>query len=139
MTESGQSADTLRPPTTRIVDSVDDITADWLTEALHQAGCLDQGRVASLGSELMSVGQLGLVARLTLSYDGAGPDVPPTAMVKLPSKDAGSRAVGVALGIYESEVRFTKRSRRPSASGCRGCIGPTWNRRPAASHFSSRI
>jgi Phosphotransferase enzyme family len=106
VTESGRSADTLRPPTTRIVDSVDDIAPDWLTDALHQTGCLDEGRVTSFSSELMSVGQLGLVARLTLSYDGAGPDVPPTAMVKLPSNDAGSRAVGVALGIYESEVRF---------------------------------
>jgi aminoglycoside/choline kinase family phosphotransferase len=106
VTESGRSADTLRPPTTRIVDSVDDIAADWLTDALHQTGCLDEGRVTSFGTELMSVGQLGLVARLTLSYDGAGPDVPPTAMVKLPSNDAGSRAVGVALGVYESEVRF---------------------------------
>lgn len=106
MTESGRGADTLRPPSTRIVDSVDDVTAAWLTDALHHAGCLDPGRVASFSSELMSVGQLGLVARLTLTYEGAGPDAPPTAMVKLPSKDAGSRAVGVALGIYESEVRF---------------------------------
>lgn len=106
VTESGPSADTLRPPTTRIVDSIDDITTDWLTDALHHAGCLDQGRVASFRSELMSVGQLGLVGRLTLTYEGAGADVPPTTMVKLPSKDAGSRAVGVALGIYESEVRF---------------------------------
>jgi hypothetical protein len=54
----------------------------------------------------MSVGQLGLVARLTLTYEAAGADVPPTTMVKLPSKDAGSRAMDVALGIYESEVRF---------------------------------
>lgn len=54
----------------------------------------------------MSVGQLGLVARLTLTYEGAGPDVPPSLMVKLPSTDGGSRAVGVALGISESEVRF---------------------------------
>jgi Phosphotransferase enzyme family len=106
VTESERSADTLRRSATRIVDSVDDIAADWLTDALHQTGCLDEGRVTSFSSELMSVGQLGLVARLTLSYDGAGPDVPPTAMVKLPSHDAGSRAAGVALGIYESEVRF---------------------------------
>jgi len=106
MTHSGQSAGIVRSPTPTIVDSVDDITADWLTNALHQAGCLDRGRVTSFSSELMSVGQLGLVARLTLTYAEAGPDVPPTAMVKLPSNDAGSRGLGVALGIYESEVRF---------------------------------
>jgi aminoglycoside/choline kinase family phosphotransferase len=106
VTESGRSGDTLRAPTTRILDSIDDIGADWLTDALRQTGCLDQGRVASFTSEIMSVGQLGLVARLTLTYEGAGSDVPPTVMVKLPSMDGGSRAVGVALGIYESEVRF---------------------------------
>jgi Phosphotransferase enzyme family len=106
VTESAHSADTLQPRTTRIVDSVDEIAADWLTDALHRAGRLDEGRVASFSSELMSVGQLGLVARLNLTYERAGPGAPPTAMVKLPSKDAGSRAVGVALGIYEGEVRF---------------------------------
>jgi Phosphotransferase enzyme family len=106
MTESGQIADTRRPPVAKIVDSVDDLTAAWLTDALRQAGGLNGGRVASFTSELMSVGQLGLVARLTLSYDGARPDVPPTVMVKLPSKDAGSRAIGVTLGVYEGEVRF---------------------------------
>ena len=41
MTESGRSADTLRQPTARIVDSVDDVTAAWLTDVLHHAGCLD--------------------------------------------------------------------------------------------------
>jgi Phosphotransferase enzyme family len=106
VTESGQRADTLRTPTPKIVDSLDHITAAWLTDALRQAGCLDGGRIASLTSELMSVGQLGSVARLTLTYEDAGPDVPPTVMVKLPSKDAGSRALGIALGVYESEVRF---------------------------------
>jgi hypothetical protein len=106
VTESGRSADTLGPPATRIVDSLDEIATDWLTDALREAGFLDEGRVASFSSELMSVGQLGLVARLTLTYEGAGPDVPPSAMLKLPSKDDGSRAVGVALGIYEGEVRF---------------------------------
>jgi hypothetical protein len=38
MTESGQSADTLRPSATRIVDSVDDVSADWLTDARFSAG-----------------------------------------------------------------------------------------------------
>ena len=106
MTGPRHGADILRPPMTRIVDSVEDIGAQWVTDALRQAGCLDDGRVASFQSELMSVGQLGLVARLSLTYQGAGPDAPPTVMVKLPSKDLGSRGLGVALGVYEGEVRF---------------------------------
>jgi hypothetical protein len=106
MTGLEQDVGTLGSPVATIVDSVDDITADWLTGALRQAGCLDGGRVAAFSSELMSVGQLGSVARLTLTYQGAGPDVAPTVMVKWPSRDAGSRAIGVTLGVYESEVRF---------------------------------
>jgi hypothetical protein len=93
--------------TTTIVDSVDEITPDWLTDALRQARVLDEGRVTSFESEVMSVGQLGLVARLSLTYDDVGTgNPPPTVMVKLASRDAGSRAAGVALGIYEAEVRF---------------------------------
>ncbi|CQD18200.1 aminoglycoside phosphotransferase [Mycobacterium lentiflavum] len=106
MTESGVGANVLRPRSARIVDSVDDITAAWLTDALRQGGRLDSGQVVAFSSELMSVGQLGSVARLTLAYRDAGPDVTPTVMVKWPSKDAGSRAIGVTLGVYESEVRF---------------------------------
>lgn len=106
MTTSGRRADTLRPPVATIVDSVEDITTAWLTDALEQAGCLGGGHVVSFTGESMSVGQLGSVARLTLTYQGAGPDAPPTVMIKLPSKDAGSRAIGVTLGIYEGEVRF---------------------------------
>ncbi len=49
MTESGRSADTLHPPPTRIVDSIDDIGADWLTDALRQAGCLGTGHGAAAG------------------------------------------------------------------------------------------
>lgn len=106
MTASGQSADILVPPTARIVDSVADITPGWLTDALRQTSHLTEGRVTSFQSELMSVGQLGLVARLTLNYEGAGSDAPPTVMVKLPSEDSGSRTIGVTLGVYEGEVRF---------------------------------
>jgi hypothetical protein len=46
VTESGPTADTLHPPAIGIADSIDDITADWLTVALHHAGGLDQARVA---------------------------------------------------------------------------------------------
>jgi len=106
MTDSASPIDIALDRTTAIVDAVDEVTPEWLTDALRHAGVLDGGRVTAVASELMSVGQLGLVARLTLTYDGAGPDAPPTVMAKLPSIDAGSRAAGTTLGIYEAEVRF---------------------------------
>ncbi|WAJ43505.1 hypothetical protein OK015_20150 [Mycobacterium sp. Aquia_216] len=57
--------------------------------------------MASLTSELISVGKPGSAARLALSCEGAGPEVPQTAMVELPS----GGAIGVTLGC-EGEVRF---------------------------------
>lgn len=86
----------------------------------------------------MSVGQLGSVARLALTYEDAGSDVPQTAMVKWPSKDAGSRAIGVTLGVYEGEVRFYQEIAPTIGTRVPGCIGRTSNRRPAGSPSSSR-
>lgn len=91
---------------TAIIDSVGQATPRWLTGTLKAAGVLRQAEVTELTSELMNVGQLGLVARLSLGYDGAEPGAPLTVMLKLPSADAGSRGLGVTLGFYESEVGF---------------------------------
>jgi hypothetical protein len=91
---------------TAIIDSIDQATPRWLTGALKAAGVLRQGEVTGLTSDLMNVGQLGLVARLSLCYDGAEPGAPLTVMLKLPSTDAGRRGFGVTLGLYEAEVEF---------------------------------
>jgi len=123
MTDSAPTIDASGHRTTTLVDAIDDITPDWLTGALRQSGVLDEGTVTGLTSEVMSVGQLGLVARLNLTYDRAAPAAPPTVMVKLPSSDAGSRSAGITLGIYEAEVRFYQciaPTRHPSAAAVLG-------------------
>jgi hypothetical protein len=57
-------------------------------------------------TELIGTGQVGLVARARLEYDDPAPGGPASVVVKLPSPDAGSRQMGVAMGLYEAEVRF---------------------------------
>ena len=90
------SSPTIAPSGRRmgIVDSFDQLTPDRLTDALRESGVLDaDGRVSSVSSELMRVGQLGKVARLTLSYEGTQGDAPAAIMAKPPSVDEGSRGI----------------------------------------------
>jgi hypothetical protein len=44
--------------------------------------------------------------RFTLAYDVEEPGAPASVVVKLAAADATSRATAVALGSYETEVRF---------------------------------
>ena len=90
---------------TVIADTIDDLTAEWFTGALREGGTIAADTsVRSTTSALIGTGQLGLVARSELAYDGgAGPA---SLVVKLPSQDQGSRQMGAAMGVYESEVRF---------------------------------
>lgn len=97
-----------RPP---IVDAIEELTAQWFTEVLRDSGVIDSlTSVAQVDTGLFGTGQLGLVARSTLRYDHETTDraasAPRSLIVKLPSADEGSRALGVAMGAYESEVRF---------------------------------
>ena len=92
-----------RPP---IVDSIEALTARWYTEALRDSGVIGTtASVTDVETRLFGTGQLGLVARSVLRYDHAA-DAPASLIVKLPSTDEHSRALGVAMGAYEAEVRF---------------------------------
>jgi hypothetical protein len=97
---------------TPIVDTPEDLTAEWFTSALREGGTLAAtASVTSARSELIGTGQVGMVVRSELSYDadaGEVADGPGSLVVKLPSKEAGARQIGVAMGLYESETRFYK-------------------------------
>jgi hypothetical protein len=90
----------------RILDTTDDLTPEWFTGVLRGSGTLGAAdAVVSVDPTVIGVGQVGLVVRAQLGYAGANPG-PAALIVKLPSTDAGSRQLGAAMGIYESEVRF---------------------------------
>ena len=92
---------------TAIVDTLDQLTPEWLTDALRASGTLpEDAAVHEATTSLIGTGQLGLVGLVELSYDGDAGATPPRIIVKLPSADAGSRQMGSMMGIYESEVRF---------------------------------
>jgi len=88
--------------------TVGDITPDWLTGALKQAGVLADGRVSQIRAEPMGVG-LGFMSamqRLNLDYDGAAPDAPRRLISKLPPVDPGARQIDLVFQFYEKETGF---------------------------------
>ncbi|GJM38938.1 MAG: hypothetical protein DHS20C19_23050 [Acidimicrobiales bacterium] len=98
--------------------AIDDLSIDWLTEALHAAGELPaEGRVQTFRSEPIGVGVglMGLLYRLSLDYDG--PAGPATAIAKFPVPHAETRHVAKTFRFYEKEVGFYRDLAPRSAFG----------------------
>ena len=90
----------------RVPSGLEDITPEWLTAALRDAG-LDV-RVASVTPESIGegVGVNGMTARLHIRYapgSGAGPA---SLVAKLPPTLPASKEIGLRLGFYENEIHF---------------------------------
>jgi ecdysteroid kinase len=80
--------------------TVDDVDAEWL------AAVLDTGPISSLTVAPIGTGQMSLTYRVGLGYadpERAGPE---SVVIKLAADDETSRSTGIALGIYEAEIRF---------------------------------
>ncbi len=94
----------------RLLHTAADVTSEWLTDALTQAGALEPGtRVDHFTTEAIGTGQMADTTRFTLTYDRGGADHeagPATIVGKFASADEQSRATGLALRAYEIEVRF---------------------------------
>lgn len=88
-----------------IAETFEDLTPDWFTYALRAGGTIGaDASVTSVDVHHIGTGQLGSVTLAKLEYDGATD--PASLVVKQASRDAGSRGMGVVMGVYRSEVRF---------------------------------
>lgn len=76
-----------------------DLTADWLTEVLPG------DPVRDFTVERIGTGQMSECYRIALEYapDASGPA---SVVIKVAAADPTSRQTGLALGLYEREVRF---------------------------------
>jgi Phosphotransferase enzyme family len=85
--------------TTDVIERPSDLTAEWL------ATSVGAGAVTDFGYERIGTGQMSECYRVALTYtDGAaGPD---SVVLKVAATDPVSRQTGLALGLYEREVRF---------------------------------
>ena len=86
----------------------EDITTDWLTDALRSSGIITSSSVTSINAGDTSAGQgfTGRIARLTVTYDSHEKDVPGSIIAKFPSYDPTIRAAVTDSAMsYEREIR----------------------------------
>lgn len=82
-----------------LIERPADLTADWLTAALGA------GRVDDFTVERIGTGQMSECYRVGLTYSD-GQDGPASVVLKVAAADSSSRQTGLAMGLYEREVRF---------------------------------
>ena len=91
-----------------IPNSPYELTAAWLTEALHYKLPSSDASVTSYTVESIGEGKgfMHQIARLRLDYDDEPKDLPRTTIIKLPSTDPDVKAISDKMGDHQREVRF---------------------------------
>ena len=82
-----------------MIERPSDLSVDWLTAAIGAA------TVTDFDFERIGTGQMSECYRVTLTY-ADGEDGPESVVLKVAATDPSSRQTGLALGLYEREVRF---------------------------------
>ncbi|HXA90501.1 MAG TPA: phosphotransferase, partial [Mycobacterium sp.] len=90
----------MAPNTEQVIEGPDDLTASWLAEKIGG------GAVADFAVERIGTGQMSECYRVGLTYADAGAGGPRSVVLKVAATDPVSRQTGLALGLYEREVRF---------------------------------
>lgn len=103
-----------------LIERPTDLTDEWLTAALGA------GTVAGHEIERIGTGQMSECYRVTLAY-ADGQTGPPTAVLKVAAADPNSRQTGLALGLYEREVRFYAEIAPALAGGEAGPFAPCYH------------
>ena len=96
-------------PDIRLPRTEEDVTPDWMTDALHASGALAADRrVKAVACSRIGegVGMLSRLFRLGLTYDGPSGDAPATVVLKLPTTDPQMRFLADSLNAYGREVKF---------------------------------
>ena len=85
-------------PIDTLIERPADLTAEWLTTALGAT-------VADFSHERIGTGQMSECYRVALTY-ADGESGPASVVLKVAAADPSSRQTGLAMGLYEREVRF---------------------------------
>jgi hypothetical protein len=88
--------------------SIEELTPDWLTEALRSSGVLSSGSVIAVETQVIGegVGMVGQLARLTISYSNDAAALPTHMIAKLPSPYEANRAQMQMFRYYTREALF---------------------------------
>jgi hypothetical protein len=122
--------------------SPQDLSPEWVTDAMRGAGALPAGRVSELEIQTLTDGGTGFTGdtvRVRLTYEGAD-DGPDSVIAKFPTSDLQTRGMLEQFDAYAREIRFYQRfaHRMPcptptflgadyDAKGARG-TGPTMSK-----------
>jgi hypothetical protein len=87
--------------------SVDDLTADWLSEGLVESGVLQGSVVTDFTMDVLGhqVGFNGEVVIITPTYSPPTQSAPASLVLKIPTASK-NRILGQTIGLYEKEIRF---------------------------------
>jgi aminoglycoside/choline kinase family phosphotransferase len=85
-----------------------DLSPEWLTDALRAGGVISGSKVTAIEKEILGEGAgfMGQLARVKLQYDNDAPDAPRSLIAKFPSNLPENRHVADAFRFYEREIRF---------------------------------
>ncbi|KAA0111735.1 phosphotransferase [Mycolicibacterium sp. P1-5] len=81
-----------------VIERPSDLTTEWLAAAISAP-------VAGFTVDRIGTGQMSECYRIGLTYDG-GATGPESVVLKVAATDPTSRQTGLALGLYEREVKF---------------------------------
>jgi hypothetical protein len=86
----------------------DQLSAEWLTEALRYTGVIQKSAVISFDTEIIGEGSgfIGSVARIRLQYDKREPDAPASLIAKFPGASPAGREIGNLFDFYNREIKF---------------------------------
>ena len=88
--------------------TISEVTTVWLTDVLQSAALLQSAAVCAVRTESIGAveGNLGVLARLHLTYDRPVPAAPRTIIAKLSTPDPELRKICARFRFYAREVRF---------------------------------
>jgi hypothetical protein len=88
--------------------SIEELTPDWLTEALKSSGALSSGSVIAVDTQIIGegVGMVGQLARLSITYSNDATSLPVHMIAKLPSPFEANRAQMQMFRYYTREALF---------------------------------
>ncbi|MCH8901478.1 MAG: MMPL family transporter, partial [Chloroflexi bacterium] len=95
--------------TRNIPSGPQEITPEWLTDALRETGAIKQATVTSFDMEpdiAAGTGFLGKLARVKPQYDRQEEGAPQSIIAKFPTPSAEWRAMADGFRFYEIETRF---------------------------------
>ncbi|MCG6912189.1 MAG: phosphotransferase [Deltaproteobacteria bacterium] len=91
-----------------IPNTIEEMTPEWLTESLTGSGVINGNAVRAVESEIIGSeqGYMGILARLSLTYEKADDALPSTMVAKIPTREKKNKMIMEAFWNFERENRL---------------------------------